>query len=175
MYFYVKNSYVFVFLCFRECSNIIIPFLITNFNYCVCIIGVLQNNTTVWFFSRLFFPSELLETPFFQGLAVSPRNEPTRSSKTTWYPTQDLSQLKSCICRAHGQTLADRPHLKLWRSLLSAVLFARVPWKRDKAVMPSSLTFLGNECLTKAGVARIKDCLIIFGLPCGLPYPFFSE
>ena len=44
---------------------------------------------------------------------VSVEMIPIRTSKTSGYPTQDLPRLKSYICRAHGQMLADRPRLKL--------------------------------------------------------------
>ena len=40
---------------------------------------------------------------------------------------------------------------------------------------PSSLTFLENECLTKAGAANVRHCLITFGRIRGRPYPFISE
>ena len=40
---------------------------------------------------------------------------------------------------------------------------------------PSSLTFLENECLTKAVAANVQHCLISFGRICVRPYPFISE
>jgi hypothetical protein len=40
---------------------------------------------------------------------------------------------------------------------------------------PRSLTFLENECLTKAGAANVRHCLISFGRIRGRPYPFISE
>ncbi len=104
----------------------------------------------------------------------------TWTTKSRWYPTQDLLRLKSSICRAHGQMLADRPHFKLWHTSAASCLFAQMPeremeqWYPVYSLSLKMRRWLGPTQQDKVAAwsalaSLVGVCMIPFSYPLSLP------